>query len=35
MLKKFIPREVQALNSLQRIARALESVGAPTRVNGL
>ncbi|NMC84318.1 MAG: hypothetical protein GYA58_03430 [Anaerolineaceae bacterium] len=26
-------REAVALNSLQRIARALESVGAPTRVN--
>lgn len=26
-------REATALNCLQRIARALESVGAPTRVN--
>lgn len=28
-------RVARALNSLQRIARALENVGAPTRVNEL
>lgn len=28
-------REARALNCLQRIARALEGVGAPTRVNDL